>query len=167
MVVSLLVSLLLVPFAAWAAYLSGVRQDSRRWLRERRAELYVDLLVEAFAEKQWALSILTEREIADIEEDPERRREAAREWREEHDRLIPGVRMGPVERARLGARMDAYGTAEVARLFGAIGRGLLLPLRGGRSPSTFEVEESFDTLQARIRQELGNRTQSPLFRRPS
>jgi hypothetical protein len=154
--VGALVPLLVAPFAAWAAYLAGVRQDSRRWLRERRAELYVDVLVESYAEKQWALGVLAEREIADVEEDSERRREAVAEWREDYDRLIPDLRLSPTERARLAARMDAYGTGEVARLFGQIERGILFPLREGRYAQPFEVEAAFDAAQVQIRRELGN-----------
>lgn len=151
------VPLLVALLAAWAAYLAGVRQDAHRWLRERRAELYIDLLVEGHAEKQWALGVLAEREIADTEDEPERRREAVAEWRADNDRLIPDLRLSPLERARLAARMDAYGTHAVADRFSRIEKGVLFPLPEGRYVLPMEVEDAFDALQAQIRRELGNR----------
>jgi len=37
----------------WMTFRLALRQDQARWLREQRAELYVDLLTEAHAETQW------------------------------------------------------------------------------------------------------------------
>lgn len=151
-----LVPLMGILLAAWAAYQAGVRQDSRRWLRERRAELYVDLLVEAHAEKEWALAELVQREVMEIDADPESRLEAGREWRQEHDRLIPDLHLKPKDRALLGARMAAYATPEVIALFHAIGRGVAFRLPSGRYAIAFEVEEAFDAFEERVRRELGN-----------
>jgi hypothetical protein len=36
----------------WVAFRLALRQDQARWLREQRAQLYVDLLTEAHAEKE-------------------------------------------------------------------------------------------------------------------
>lgn len=49
--------------AVFVAYQAGVHQDRKRWYRERRAELYIDLLVEAYAEKEWCLMTMSRREM--------------------------------------------------------------------------------------------------------
>ena len=154
-IAALLISIVVVPFAAWTAYQFGVRQDRQKWLREQRAELYVDLLVEGYAEKQWCIGQLVHREMIDASEpgDPYGR---VAEWKRDRDQLIPDVRLEPVARAKLGARMAAYSTPEVARLFNAIGQGVLHPLPSGWFATTYTVETAFDQLEARIREELGN-----------
>jgi hypothetical protein len=37
----------------WQAFRLALRQDQARWLREQRAQLYADLLTEAYAEQQY------------------------------------------------------------------------------------------------------------------
>jgi hypothetical protein len=70
------------------AYRLTLRQDAIRWLRERRAQLYVDLLTQAHAE-QFYLSFVTSSDTA---------REQMREVFAATDTRLP-----PLERARLGA----------------------------------------------------------------
>lgn len=137
---------------AFVGYQAGVRQDRRRWYRERRAELYVDVLVEAYAEEQWCLNALTRRELAQIG--------ASEHGDDGLDALAASdaQRLEPQERARLGARMAAYGSQEVVKLFGALGRGVAFPTLDGRFAQTWDVEQAFDALEAQIRKELGDPT---------
>jgi hypothetical protein len=71
----------------WMTFRLALRQDQVRWLREQRAQLYVDLLTEAYAEQQYF-----EYEIADDD---------TRERMRGH---FVDLRLPPMERARLGAR---------------------------------------------------------------
>jgi len=68
------------------AYRLTLRQDAIRWLRERLAQLYVDLLTEAHAE-QYYLGFVTSSDIA---------REHMREVFAETDTRLP-----PLERTGL------------------------------------------------------------------
>jgi len=43
----------------WLAFQYALRQDRQRWSRERRAEVYIDLLVEVSAERYWLARQLT------------------------------------------------------------------------------------------------------------
>jgi hypothetical protein len=71
----------------WATFRFAMRQDQVRWVREQRSELYVDILVEAYAEQEWL------------------KLETARESLQERARKsFTDKRLPPVERARLGAR---------------------------------------------------------------
>ena len=133
-IAALLISVIVVPYAAWTAYQFGVRQDRQKWLREQRAELYVDLLVEGYGEKQWCIGHL-HRDMIDASEPGDQYGRVA-EWKRDRDQLTPDVRLEPAARAKLGARMAACSTPEVARLFNAIGQGVLYPLpSGGFAPS--------------------------------
>ena len=55
-------ALLVAIIGFWLA----LRQDKVRWVREKRSELYIDLLAEAHAEEQWMVNRLTAREIREI-----------------------------------------------------------------------------------------------------
>lgn len=83
-------------------YRLTLRQDAIRWLRERRAHVYVDLLTDAHAE-QFYLSFLTSSGLA---------REQMREVFAETDTRLP-----PLERARLGARGSVFGSPKVRGLY--------------------------------------------------
>lgn len=145
-----------IPFAAWAAYQAGVRQDAKRWLRERRADLYVDLLVEGHAEKEWALTEVTQKELLTIGDDPEQSLRDAQEWREKTDRLLPDLRLPQIERARLGARMAAYATPDVVAKFNAIGRPVGPPLPYRRPLTSYDIETAFAAFESQVRRELGS-----------
>lgn len=136
--------------AAFVAYQAGVRQDRRRWYRERRTDLYIDMLAEAYAEKQWCLNELTRRELAEIDgpgggDDKWMSPLAAGEAK----------RLEPQERVRLGARGTAYGSTEANILFNAIGRGVMIPINRRRA-DTWDVEEAFNKFEAQIRREFSD-----------
>ena len=84
------------------AYQLTLRQDAIRWLRERRAQLYVDLLTEAHAEQAY-LAFITSSEQA---------REQMREVFAATDTRLP-----PLERARLGAQGSVFGSQQVTGLY--------------------------------------------------
>ena len=84
------------------AYRLTLRQDAIRGLRERRAQLYVDLLTEAHAEQAY-LAFITSSEQA---------REQMREVFAATDTRLP-----PLERARLGAQGSVFGSQQVTGLY--------------------------------------------------
>ena len=84
------------------AYRLTLRQDAIRWLRERRAQLYVDLLTEAHAEQAY-LAFVTSSDTA---------REQMREAFAATDTRLP-----PLERARLGASGSVFGSPQVRGLY--------------------------------------------------
>lgn len=86
---------LVVPLVAFRF---ALRQEHIRLIREQRAALYADMLVEAHAEQQWLKWWIAG---ADMPEG------------------IPfeDTRLSALERARLGARGTAMGSSQVNRLF--------------------------------------------------
>ena len=126
-----------VPY--WTFRLA-LRQDQARWLREQRAQLYVDLLTEAYAEQEYLHYA-----IADDE---------AKEWMRVH---FTDLRLPPVERARLGARGTIFGSKAVNKLFnrlqGEAGRATLRPQMdmGGQTIVRMQVAGTMDELEAAIR----------------
>jgi hypothetical protein len=128
----------------WVAFRLALRQDQARWLREQRAQLYVDLLTEAYAEKEWL-----EYAMADDET-----RETMRTYF--HDLRLP-----PLERARLGARGTIFASKTVNLLFnrlgGEAGRAMLNPRRdeGVRLVTRMAMAGALDKLEGAVRRELG------------
>jgi hypothetical protein len=116
--------------------------------RERRAELYVDLLAEAHAEQQYVEFAMADEET----------REAARDHFTATDTRLP-----PLERARLGARGTIFASQTVNRLFNRLmaegGRALFnldrLPPDAARLRARVRVGGIIDELEAAVRHELG------------
>ena len=84
----------------WMAFRLALRQDRARWLREQRAQLYVDMLTEAHAEQEYFHYAM-----------------AADEDRERMRKYWTDLRLAPLERARLGARGTIFASRTVNRLF--------------------------------------------------
>jgi hypothetical protein len=82
----------------------ALRLDQVRWLREQRAETYVDMLTEVYAQRQWF-----EYETADGTE------------RESMRNNFNDLRLPEFERARLGSRGTVFGSREVNILFNRFG----------------------------------------------
>jgi hypothetical protein len=128
----------------WVTFRLALRQDQVRWLRERRADLYVDLLTEAHAEREWFGL-----EIADDE---------TREFAQRH---FVDLRLPPFERARLGSRGNIFASRTVNRLFNQVQDVALSHTRpapknhGERAMARVRVGEAFDELQDAIRYEMG------------
>ncbi|MEV6871600.1 hypothetical protein [Amycolatopsis sp. NPDC051128] len=122
----------------------ALRQDHGRWLREQRAELYVDLLTEAYAEQQWIEMHMADEEV-----------------RERFGSHYTDLRLPPLERARLGVRATMYGSRTVNALFNRIpaeafwGRPLGSPPDDGdRIAMRVRVGAIGDALQDAIRREM-------------
>jgi len=82
------------------AYRLILRRDAIRWLRQRRAQLYVDMLMQARAQ-QFYLSVVTGSDTARM-----------REVFAETDTRLP-----PLERARLGANTSVFASPKVVALY--------------------------------------------------
>jgi hypothetical protein len=147
-----LVSVLLATIIAVAVpvmtFRLALRQDAIRWLREQRAQLYVELLAEAHAEQQYL-------EFATADEET---REAARDHFTATD-----TRLSPLERARLGARGTIFGSQTANQLFNRLmaegGRVLLnldrLPPDAAALQARVRIGGIMDELEAAVRHELG------------
>lgn len=128
---------------AWIGFRLAIRQDERRWSRERRAEVYIDALAEASAERDAILGELTVAGGGD---------------REALSRL-PDDRLPSAERRRLGARMLAFGDGDVIqahnRLSGSMLRASVLA-RDENDSQTFriEIETRFAELEKVLRRRL-------------
>jgi len=125
----------------------AMRQDHVRWVRDQRAELYVDMLAEAYAEQEWLK----------LETAPPETQEKARQ-------TFTDTRMGRVERARLGARGAILGSRPVNQLFNQVSSEafrLLLSSRIEGNPDAIQLLVDIrlggriDELREAIRRELG------------
>jgi hypothetical protein len=129
----------------WMTFRLALRQDQVRWLREQRAQLYADLLTEAYAEQQYF-----DYQIADDD------------TREQMRKYFVDLRLPPLERARLGARGTILASRSVNRLFTRLQAEastslFITPPRheGDRLVARVRVGRVLDELQAAIRGELG------------
>jgi hypothetical protein len=84
----------------WLTFRLALRQDQARWLREQRAQLYADLLTEAYAEQEYLKYAI-----------------AADDVRERTRQHFVDLRLAPPERAQLGARGTIFGSRTVNQLF--------------------------------------------------
>jgi hypothetical protein len=124
------------------AFRFTIRQEQARWLREQRAQLYVDLLTEAYAEQQWL-----EQELL------------AEEDRERFNEHFADLRLSQLERARLGARANIIGSRDVNRRFMELERigfwsGLAHHSEAERLSTRARAEEAVENLQKAIREDL-------------
>lgn len=147
---SLLVTACVALVVPLQAFKFALRQEHVRLLREQRVSLYADMLVEAHAEQQWLNWWIASHETPDLP--------------------FEDTRLPPLERARLGARGTAVGSAKVNRLFNevqaVIGRVHMLTLTGHMDRDAaliqlrVEAGRAQDALEAAIRTEL--RADTPL-----
>jgi hypothetical protein len=126
----------------WMTFRLALRQDQLRWLREQRAQLYIELLTEAYAEKQDFHHQLLDDET----------RARSR---------YTDLRLPPLERARLGARSTIYASKAITRLFNQLQHEAASASLAGvrdhndRLMARVHVDGAFDALQDAIRHELG------------
>ena len=146
-VVALIASLLAAIIAVvvpWVTFRFALRQEQARWLREQRAQLYVDMLTEAYAEQQYFQNATADDET--------------RERMREH---FTDLRLAPVERARLGARGTIFASRTVNERFNQLqadGQAIMLspqPAEARQLLVCVQIGRSLDELQAAIRRELG------------
>lgn len=137
----------------------ALRQDVVRWAREKRAELCIDLLAEAHAENLWIAKTMTEVELRLICGNESFDDDVIAETDTD---LLPDTRMDAAGRALLGARMAAFASDDVVRLFNRIGAGMPLLVKTESDAHGFKIKAgiAFDALEKRIRTELraGRRT---------
>ena len=149
------IPLLLVAFLGFRL---ALQQDQRRWLREKRTDLYIDLLVEGYAEHNWVLNELTATEIREIADENGTDYDAGQRAVDDSRNRFGGLtdtRLPPVERAVLGARMSAFGTLDVIRLFNAIGAcSPMPPVRGQAATLKVRVALAWEALDSGVRAEL-------------
>ena len=154
---ALLAAVVAVAVPVWT-FKRTLELESIKWVRDQRAQLYIDMLAEAYAEKQWFLDLMTRREIALIEaRDGEEHRGPSRAD------FPPGpdLRLGPVERAKLGARGEVFASDEVSTAFNAFNAALsqcsLFPPKseGDAHMAKIQAEKLFDALSTEVRNELG------------
>ena len=154
---ALLAAVVAVAVPVWT-FNRTLELDRIKWLRDQRAQLYIDMLAEAYAEKQWFLDLMTRREITLIEErDGDQRRGPSRA----DFPPSPDLRLSPTERSKLGARGAVFASTEVSVAFntfnGALGRRSLIPPQseGDAHMAKVQAEELFDALSTVTRNELG------------
>jgi phosphoglycolate phosphatase-like HAD superfamily hydrolase len=139
------IAVVIAVLVPWFTFRLALRQDRIRRLHDQRADLYIELLTEAYAEKDYF-----EYEIEDDET-----RERMRSYRRD-------LRLQPLERARLGARGTMFASREVNRLFTTLQAQALAATLAGRPKDEAErlaarlqVGQAFDGLEAQVRREMG------------
>jgi hypothetical protein len=134
--------------------------ESIKWVRDKRAELYIDILTEAYAEKLWFLEEMTHLEIAlvGVEDGGDRPRSTPST---NQGRTFVDLRLEPTERARLGSRQALFAGEQVSRAYSAFNaellRGALFRPRRDGDAHTAKVraEQLFADLEAAVRREMG------------
>jgi hypothetical protein len=131
------------------AFRFAVRQDSRRFFREQRSQLYIDILADSHAELVTHQYRLTAKELNAISPDQpdERFRPPQTTMLNDHDRRL------------LGARAAAYSSVEVRQLWnafcGVCSRAILVrPEDAAAVKMKGEAEAAFAALETRIVQEI-------------
>lgn len=153
-VITVIPLVLIALLGFWLA----LRQDETRWLREKRADLYIDLMAEGYAERNWVLNKLTAIEIREIADkngtDSDAGRRGVDDWRDNAG-AMRDTRLPDAGRALLGARMSAFATVEVTRLFNAIGAcSPMLPGRGQSAALKVQLGMAWAAFESGVRAEL-------------
>jgi hypothetical protein len=142
--VAVLATALVAVIVPYVTFRLSVGHDQARWLREQRAALYVDVLIEVHAEQQWF-------EYATSDDDT----------RERMSMYFEDLRLPSPERARLAARGTVFGSRAVNARFnqleGILARSSLIRPgdEGERSVVRVNIGDAADALQSAIRRELG------------
>lgn len=137
--VQIFVPIVSAVLVAWIGFRFVIRQDERRWSREQRSQLYIDLLAEASAVLDDLTYRLTEFELGEPIPNP-------------HTADL----MDSKARRNLGGRMAAYASREVLRRwrqFEGLGSQSLLHHRNAAAYKP-AVGMAFDELAAQVRHEL-------------
>lgn len=141
-VLSSTVAIVVAAVVPRRAFHFALRQEKARWAREQRSQLYVDLVTEAYAEKQSLYEEIMDPKI-----------------RESFPREREDLRLPPLERAQLGARATMFASKNVNVMFnrmqGIALRAMMPPPSNEteRKAIRYEVDKAFDDLQEAIRVE--------------
>ncbi|MEU2403452.1 hypothetical protein ABZ609_03870 [Streptomyces rubiginosohelvolus] len=115
----------------WFAFRYALRQEHTRWIREQRAPLYADMLVEARAEQLWCQYVMSSESTQAISR-------------------FEDTRLPTLERARLGARGTTIGSQQVNRAFNQVGAVI------GQIHMAYTLEQvNRDTAQLQLRMQAG------------
>lgn len=109
------VSVITAVFVPWLTYRSAFRAERWAWIRERQADLYVDLRMEATAEFEWLKAEAVKRDIELLvaeHAESEQHRVAVEEAMAKIHPVFEDQRMSVLDRRRLEARMT-YASLEV------------------------------------------------------
>jgi hypothetical protein len=135
---------LIAVIVPWMTFRLALRQDQNRWLREQRAQLYVDMLTEARAEEDYFHYAMADGES-----------------REQMRKDLADRRLIPLERARLGARATIFASGTVNRLFSQLeaqGRAIMFEPQldeGRKVVVRVRITDAMVRLEDAIRRELG------------
>jgi len=139
------IAVIIAVVVPWFTFRLALRQDRIRRLHDQRSQLYVDLLTEAHAEKEYF--------DYDIAGDDTRKRMQV---------YRVDLRLPPLERARLGSRGTIFASRAVNRLFNQLqGHALNATLTGRpkneaeRIAARMPVADAFHALEVEVRRELG------------
>lgn len=135
----------------WMTFRLALRQDHKRWLREQRSQLYVDILTEAYAEARYIY------------------RKTTASGGHHQAAVLPtqdDLRASAMARARLGARGAIYGSETVNQLFNellaAISRSAIAPKDADHGiVNHVLLDKLHDQLAEAIRKELGAHRKAP------
>lgn len=152
---ALLAAVVAVAVPVWT-FKRTLELERIKWVRDQRAQLYIDMLAEAYAQQQWFLDLMTRREIALIEAGDGDRGPSRADFPPG-----PDLRLGPTERAKLGARGSVFASPDASKAFNAfnaaLGRNSLIPPKsdGEAHMAKVQADQLFDALSDTIRRELG------------
>lgn len=139
------IAVIVAIFVPWFTFRFALKQSRFDRLHDQRAQLYIDLLTEAHAEKEYF-----EYDIAD--DDTRKRMSAYR----------TDLRLPPMERARLGSRGTIFASRTVNGLFTKLqGLALMTTMvgrpknEGERAVARLAVFDAFSALEAQVRKEMG------------
>jgi hypothetical protein len=144
LVVPSAIAVIVAIFVPWFTFRFALKQSRIDRLHDQRAQLYVDLLTEAVAEKNYF-----EFDIADDEA-----RERMKSYRTD-------LRLPPMARARLGSRGTIFASRKINGLFNKLqGVALMTTLvrpknEGERIAARLAVLDAFNALEAQVRKEMG------------
>jgi len=138
------IAVIVAIFVPWFTFRFALKQSRIDSLHDQRAQLYIDLLTEANAEKEYF-----EYDIAD--DDMRKRMKSYR----------TDLRLPPMERARLGSRGTIFASRKVNGLFSKLqGQALVSTLvqpknEAERIAARLPVLDAFNALEAQVRLEMG------------
>ncbi|WP_430497059.1 hypothetical protein ACQRWP_20775 [Micromonospora trifolii] len=130
-----------VTIPVWT-FRNTIKQERQRWIRDQRGVLYIDILTEAQAELRWVTN----------------------EMKIRPDKSFVDMRTSRHDRARLGARISVFSTADIHSVFDAFQERMAeLQHVGPEQPADIriarlrEAENTFSALEEAIRTELETR----------
>ncbi len=159
---ALLAAVVAVVVPVWTFRMT-LAMDRLKWVRDQRSQLYIDMLTEAYAEKQWFTERMSRLELEMIDKRYASPDDAGRR----SDDIVgsPDLRLNPIERAKLGSRGTVFASPAVSKTFNAVqaamGHAMLVTpkLEAEVHAAKWKVEEAFETFQKTVQDELDARSE--------